>query len=52
MMINAALRWPNDSEKILWTIDMDNAVHLHNHTNHIESGMYPKGSLDKVKVTR
>ena len=41
MMINAALRWPDDSEKSLWPMDMVIYVQLQNHTTHISSGMYP-----------
>ena len=40
-MIHATLRWNYASEEILWTMDMDHAVNLHNHTPHISIGMSP-----------
>ena len=40
MMIHAALRWPDASEKSLWPMAMAHDVHLHNHTTHIYSCMY------------
>ena len=39
MMINAALRWPDASEKILCLMAMAHDVHLNNHNPHISSGM-------------
>ena len=42
MMIHAALRWPDASEKSLWPMDMAHTVHLHNHTPHFSSGIYPE----------
>ena len=39
MMIHDALKWPDTSEKSLWTKDMGHAVHLNNHNPHISSGM-------------
>ena len=40
MMIRAALRWPDTSEKSLRITAMDHAVRLHNHITHISSDMY------------
>ena len=42
MMIHDALRCPDASEKSLWTMDIDNSVHLHNFNPHISSGMSPE----------
>ena len=42
MVIHAALRWPDTSENIIWSMDMAHAINLHNHTPHISSGMYPE----------
>ena len=41
MTIHDALRWNDASEKSLCTMSMTHAVHLHNHTPHIFSGMPP-----------
>ena len=43
MVIHAALRWPDTSEKILWSMDMAHDVNLNNYTSHISSVMYPEG---------
>ena len=32
MMLHAAMLWPDASEKSLWPLAMQHAVHLHNHT--------------------
>ena len=40
MIINDALIWPDYSEKSLWTMAMDHAIHINNHTPHISSVMY------------
>ena len=42
MMINAALRWNDASEKSLWPMAISNAVNLHNHTTQISGGMSPE----------
>ena len=39
MMIHAALRWSDASEKIPFPMDMAHAFHLHSHNTHISSGM-------------
>ena len=44
IMIHAALKWPDASEKSLWTMDMAHSVHLHNHNPHISIFM----SLEEV----
>ena len=43
-MIHDALRWTDASEKSIWTMDMDRAFQLHNHTNFISGGMSPEES--------
>ena len=47
MMIHAALRWSDDSEKILWTMAMSHTNHLHNHTPHISSSRSPEEILTR-----
>ena len=42
MMINAALRCTDASDKILCPMDMAHYVHLQNHTLHISSCLYPE----------
>ena len=42
MMINAALRRHDASEKILCLMAMAHDVHLNNHNSHISSGMFPE----------
>ena len=42
MMIRAAIMWPDASYNILWPMDMDHAIHLHNHTPYISSGISPE----------
>ena len=42
MMIHAALRWPEESDKSLWPLALDHAVHLHNHTPALSSGISPE----------
>ena len=49
MIIHAALRWPDFSEEILWPMDIDHAVHLHNYTHHISSGMSPEEIWTRYK---
>ena len=42
MMIHAALRWPECSEKSLWPMALSHAVHLHNHASKMDSGLSPE----------
>ncbi len=42
MMIHAALRWPEESDKSLWPLAVNHAVHLHNHTPQKNSGLSPE----------
>ena len=49
MMINAALRWTAARDKSLWTMAMDHAVQLHNHTTHISSVMSPEEFSTRYK---
>jgi hypothetical protein len=51
MMIHAALRWPEVSEKELWPMAMQHAVHLHNHTPKISSGLSPEEVWSRSKST-
>ena len=41
-MSHDALRWPDVSDKSLYPMDMDHAVHLNNHNTHISSGISPE----------
>ena len=42
MMIHAALRWPDQSERQLWPLALDYAVYLHNHTPREATGLSPE----------
>ena len=42
MMIHAALRWPDQSQKELWPLALDHAIYLHNHTPSQASGRCPE----------
>ena len=39
MMIHAATRWPDASDKTLWNMAMEHSIQLYNHIPHIYSGM-------------
>jgi hypothetical protein len=49
LMIHAALRWPEQSEKELWPLALDHAVWLHNHTPRQDSGYSPEELWCKSK---
>jgi hypothetical protein len=51
MMIHAALIWPDISEKEIWPMAMHHAIHIHNQTPKISSGMSPEGVWCSSKST-
>ena len=42
IMLHAALRWPEESNKTLWPLALSQAAHLYNRTPNRESGMSPE----------
>ena len=51
IMIHAALRWPEVAEKRLWPLAFQHAIHLHNNTPNIETGLKPEELWTKTKGT-
>jgi hypothetical protein len=50
-MIHAALRWPECAEKDLWHLALAHAIHLHNHTPSMQSGLAPVELWTRSKVS-
>ena len=42
LLIHAALRWPEVSDKTLWPMALEHAVYLHNKTPKMENGLSPE----------
>ena len=51
MMINAALRWPEVAEKKLWPLAFQHAIHVHNNTPNVQTGLTPEELWTKSKGT-
>ena len=50
-MIHTALRWYDAIQKSLCTIDIAHSVHVHNHTTHISSVLYPEELCTSYKFS-
>jgi hypothetical protein len=49
MMIHAALRWPEHSERDLWPLALSHAAHLHNETPHMILRLSPSEIWSRSK---
>lgn len=49
MMIHASLRWPQHTNKELWSMEMSHAVHLHNHIPRQDTKLSPSEIWGKTK---